>query len=464
MAAAVAPRDYTITYGSAIVGSGDPGDDTMITGFSRSERNWEGMTFEFEVLNHNAAGVGEIEGFEELFRTPDQALTVAIGGVTRYTFNPSAQTALNVRPRIVKEGQEGDSARTVIYRITIDVGLPANLDSRVGRRESRVDVAFGPNQIKEVTFSGVWTAVPGTDARAQFDAQIAGFESTELTAIGGTFQLVEQRQGDSDDNDKELTFERVYREIKFNEASGTLNSPNMVLEALNVKRNDPAPGDAFGPDKVQRLQEIEVSYEAVLDAQNDTDLKGFWTSTARPRILQYLRTLAGRSTIAVIAEAPEFQGVANRIVATMSVRVAFRNRLVEASVSWEADNAFGNLLLPILDGNSLSKALLKIPRSMVRTITERLVLPKEAAVELSASPNKLESLRFNLIDASVKDGQWIPISEKPKVTRDVLGRKERFTLTEITLTRVEEFAVIREPAESVTFSDPAGASGNIFTQ
>lgn len=144
----------------------------------------------------------------------DGALTVKVNATTIESFDPAAATLTCYKAvgELEKTTDQPDSVFASTYRFRVRFKRPATVDD--GQRDGSYRVVSGLQNRRAVTFSGTWTAVPGTGARAQFAAQIAGYTATTLTAIdaAATWQEVD-REVTPNDTDSEATYSITYWEV-----------------------------------------------------------------------------------------------------------------------------------------------------------------------------------------------------------------------------------------------------------
>lgn len=148
---------------------------------------------------------------ETAFRTPYQNCAVTIGGNTFNSWSHTAGTGFNGMPAAIKPGKIGDSGLSRIYEIEIQFGMPADTYGTSYRRESTVRVTWTPDRRQHVAIDGVYTVNGSTSARAQYLAAIGAYATSILTALGGSFDLLEESV-ENDDQNKVATFHRLYDE------------------------------------------------------------------------------------------------------------------------------------------------------------------------------------------------------------------------------------------------------------
>ena len=148
---------------------------------------------------------------ETAFRTPYQACNVSIGGNTFNSWSHTAGTGFNGMPASIKPGKLGDSGCSRVYEIEIQFGMPADTYGTSFRRESTVRVTWTPDRRQHVAIDGVYTCNGVTTGQAQYLAAIGAYATSILTALGGTFDLLEESV-ENDDQNKVATFHRLYDE------------------------------------------------------------------------------------------------------------------------------------------------------------------------------------------------------------------------------------------------------------
>jgi hypothetical protein len=207
-------RELSITYAGYTVGgsSGIHPCDNF-----RFEKTYRSAFIEFEFLIVSSDGTTATFNTmcataEAAYRTPRGALTVSMNG-TELSFDPSSNTGFDSAPKIEKVDSPANTATSRLYRVHVDVALPADLSGQAGRSDSRVNLMTPQNLRRSLEVSGEYTALGSNDARAQYNAQIASYVSAlEGTFSAGTWVKVDE-SADANDTTKSLTFRALYREV-----------------------------------------------------------------------------------------------------------------------------------------------------------------------------------------------------------------------------------------------------------
>lgn len=149
---------------------------------------------------------------EAAFTTPYAALTVVQSGSTILSLSHTASTGFNSHPKIIKTESLADSGRSRRYVVRIDFEMPATNFGTSYRQDSSVKLEYDESRRRRISIDGIYTANGSTGARAQYLASIGAYVSSIQTALGGTYDLLED-VATADDQDKILTFHRRYDEL-----------------------------------------------------------------------------------------------------------------------------------------------------------------------------------------------------------------------------------------------------------
>lgn len=369
-------RTLAITYGSYVVGLGGTSSDVRPTDKVTVEQEYTSgrVSFEVMVLSSSASAFATVEAaLVSAFRTPEQTLTVALGGQTRYSFSPASNTGFNTSPSIEKLAGVEDTDRSGRYRIEISFGLPASLAGKSGRQSASVSVRTDPAGIQEVTISGVYTALSGNSAREQYDAAIATYVAAVKSALSITdWELVGRPIEEDDHNGTALRFARVYREIFRNQGVGTTDVAGIVNPRLRIRRTDSATGDTTELGQTEPLRSMDLSYTCTVDKSVTTDLDSFYTSTIRPHLIAEAEALAGTGVI-VQRESPNFDLFANRVYVDMDLLADVGTGLFSASVEVEDVISNGEVRFVVWDGNPYSRDVYQGPKAWIRRIRKSVL-------------------------------------------------------------------------------------------
>lgn len=350
-------RDFEITYGTYTVGgTTDKLIDASLQRL-RIERRYLAVSVEFDFIvtgSSYAAFKTACNDAEVAFAKPRQRLQIKLGASTIDDYNPTAgasgNSGFDAAPSIQKIGDVADTGLSRRYRARVEVATPADLTGQSGRGDSAIEVAFSPSRRRTVTITGFYTALTSNDARAQYNAQGATYAASVLTTLGGTYELVEEVAGPSNDSDKRIEFRRVYEEVLLNQASGTLDHADIARQSLVVFKTRVAPGDTPGSG-AERLHELRIGYEAFFDKTAVTDLHAAYTGTVRPWILQHLADTFGASSTAIIEEAPEIDAVNRVIRCSMRVLAVGGSAVVAHVLVREIREQKGKVFIPVWNGD-----------------------------------------------------------------------------------------------------------------
>jgi hypothetical protein len=329
---------------------------------------------EFDVL---VLGTSEADfslrcaALETAFTKPDQALIVGLGSQVLLSF--AAAPTDYCRPTLSKSAGDADTARSRLYSIRIDVDPSAAQLSPAGLREVGVSLQLSPAGRKTVVLSGLWTATTGT-GRAAFDAGIDGYANSVLSALGGTYELVEQPAATSDRPDHVLEFRRTYRERLWAEAGAALDDPDVVNQSAHFRRVRTAPGDSHlgggGTESAQpvvRLVRVEIAYTAWVK-RTVTSLPSKWESI-KDWLLGVASSDFSMAGAALVEEDASFDYDDRRITARLVLLGPDGGTLLERSVTHATDDQDEEVLIPAWTGRRFSRYPYDGPTELLRTVS-----------------------------------------------------------------------------------------------
>lgn len=366
-------RELRITYGSTIVGAGST--IYLIDGPFTLAKDYETVTVSAEVVcvgTTVAEFLANCLALEAAFRVPRQFLEVRFGTNVHETFDPliGVNTGFDAVPRIDKAGSPGDTSLSRRYRISVSVAVPADLAGQSGRRSSAVTFSRTDSNRGRLTITGQYTALTANNARAQFNASIDAFVTAVLAGFSGTWEGPFDRQEATNDTDKSLNFSRVYEELLYNQSVGALDDTNLRRQTLTVSHSIDAPGDSvlFG-QTARRLRRVTVTYTAAVDRTVSTNLQSVYDGRVKPWLVANLRAFAGSSQVALVEQTPTFDPVENRISVTMTLLASGLSNLIAARVTTSEVERSGISLVPVWDGDRMSKVAFRGPGIITRTVT-----------------------------------------------------------------------------------------------
>jgi len=258
-------RELEFTYAGLVIGKGQTDSSYNLTDKYTFSKEYGKASLSFDVVVQSPTRATFLTSEAALiaaYRKPDQVLVVVLEATDREKFDPSDNSGFNLRARCEKLGSEEDTANSSRWRCTVTVELPADLTGRSGRLTSQVDVQTDPAGIRTLQITGTYTALSSNEARAQFEASILTYATALILGLGSTiasWDLIGTPTAVSDDQDKFITFSRVYQELVFNQAIGVLNSANLVGETLKVQVSRQS-ADALG--RVQTPRPTSESLKA----------------------------------------------------------------------------------------------------------------------------------------------------------------------------------------------------------
>ncbi len=371
-------RDLQIVYGDLTIGGpNSPGNTREPHGplMKKDGRDFSSIVFEFGIhAATDALFEAEKDTVEAELRKPFKDLTVTIESepIDYFTRKQSDDTGLDAEAtwEILEEDQARHSAR---YRVTIQMERPADWTAGTdadpaGLRDATISVNYIDSRRKEVRIDTEFTAISGTAARAQYEAKIAAYATAVLNVIdsGATWQLVNEPETEATRNNKTIRTSRVYKALL--ETQGTANVRD---QALHIRRRITAPGDTGV--NVKRLKILDVHYEAGIDSDDSTDLRGEWNSILS-FIAGQVRSYAGGGTLALIENHPDFDQSNNRIVADCTFWATGGSRILEQQIMARVERDMGKRLRDVYDGGDLSKRLYQSVGSKRLTITHTVTM------------------------------------------------------------------------------------------
>lgn len=327
-------RDLKVTYGATVIGGST--DYLIVDTPFRLHLTPTDGEFECEVLlalDTEAAFLTAEGTLMTAFNTPRLRLRIELGSAERYDFDPADSTGFDHEASCEKLPSIESTGQSSRYKILIAFKRQATLVNADGRSRSTTEITMGPSRIRQVVFSGAYTAVGTSNAYTMYTAGVATFTSGQLSTLlnGLTFNKVLDRAVLNDTN-KQLEFEQVFKEVVANEAVGTLDLAYLYDQQLSVVRTDMT--QESGEAGINPPQELTVSYDVSVDKETSTDLKGLWEGTIFPHLLSQCRGLSSGGTVIAVEVSPVFSVSENKISATFRA-LAYLSNLVMLDVEVE---------------------------------------------------------------------------------------------------------------------------------
>ena len=359
-------RELAISYGALSVGGTT---DRLIDGYVRITKSFVTASVEFDFVissSTEAAFATEIALVEASFRIPFKNLLVEQGSNTLLSLSHSANSGLNTMPTILKMEDLKDTGRSRRYTVRIDCEMPADNAPTSGVRESSVNVAYSPARKREVTISGVGTAISADDARTKYEAIIDAFCGSILTTLGGTYELGEEPNTETDYETKTIRFTRVYDEIIYSQA-GSSDDSRIVRQSIVISRSQIGPGDTINSN-AERLVNLSCVYSAWIDKDITQDLAGVW-SAIKGWVYSTIQNTFESGAIAITETAPNYDYDENQLTIQIAAVGSTGSKIIEHKQTVQLTTVEGVVLIPAWTGNPMSKYRYQGPQTVRRTTT-----------------------------------------------------------------------------------------------
>lgn len=438
-------REMAISYGNILVGG--PSRFYKLDGVHSLSIGYEESVVEFSFVvvgSDQPEFVSAVQAVETTFRKPHQTLQIRLASAKLLKFSHAESTGFSARPEIIKAGGPKDTGRSRAYRVRIMFGMPASTgaEKSSGLREATIDVAYSPSRRRTVSFSGLYTAVGSSGARAMYDSGASLYCLGELGTLGGTYELSEEAQVEADEQDKECRWTREYDELIFAQGSGATDDEDITRQELRIERRRVAPGDtqslgsssgsggagqptSTGLGAAERIVEITARYDAWVNAARTTNLKTKYDSGLKSWITDQAGEIQNGALV-LVSESVELIPDDNRISATLVFHAlpAGENAALERTVTVEDNQDTGRKIVGVWTGDPMSGYLYQGHTKMLRTIT--LVLIEAGASDVREAMSRgltaADSARGQpLMNPGSGDGQWIEMSRNASALPRVRG-------------------------------------------
>lgn len=423
-------RELSIRYGDLTMG-GD--SDYPLDGYHEVTHDHESVdiSWSFFVTSDSEDGfVSKCKDVETRLRRPYQDLEITLGRSLLFRRRQSDNTGLDSQPEVSKGGDPADTGRSRLYRVRVRMGLPADNVDTLGHRRSSISVAYSPSRRKTVTIEGMFTAVTSNDARAQYEAKIATFCTSALTAIGGTFELIGEPVTRTSTNGKTIDFLRVYEERIYGQGSSTLDDSALVGSVLEVSRTSRNTGHS--PD-AQDLTEVIGQFSCSVDKTVSQDLAAKWASV-KPWIIEKMQAQTG-SRFALVSARPVFDydrntiactlvGLGTDLDATSQDQIAHRIEVADSRPS-------GKVFVPAWTGNPEDCYIYDGPVVTLRTITQTTKILGHVSID------QVNDIGRGYARLEAPGDSWVRVEERPARVHLVEGLPgSTLQSTEITMTSI----------------------------
>lgn len=392
-------RLIKISYAGLTIGLGGNASITLTDKFSFSQGYTEAsLTFDCVVRNATRSTFLAAElALRTAFGTPDGDLDVELGGSDRYAYTQSGNTGFNARATCEKPGSVEDTANSSRWRCSVVVQLPANLSGRDGRQSSSVRVDATPSGRRTVTISGTYTALSSNSAVAQYVSAGTTYCDAVLSAVGGAYELITPLNASGsgfaavagfsyDDQNKVVSFTRVYRENIFNQSASTADVAGIKDPTFVVTRSTP-PTEGDPSVTNASLVRLRGVYSCWVDKDTTTDLLTLYDGTIRPYLVAQMEAHSGGGAAVVSLEEPVYDKAENRIFATIEAVTQGVSGLVTSRLEMTDDVTSGVEIAPVWNADPLAADIYPFPVFHLRTVTRTSVVVSGSSAVLPDIPN-----------------------------------------------------------------------------
>ena len=309
---------------------------------------------------------------EAAYRTPRKDLVVTMGGQTFVSWKHSDNTGFNADPHIEKVvPSKFNTGRSREYRILIRFGRPADVSDTSGRRDSRVSLRYAGSRRRQLSISGVYTALSSNTARQQYEASIAAY-ATAVQGVLGAFQWEKvNEQANADDQNKVLEFEVVYNQLIHSQNGSNYDDSALVNQVLIVSRAREAPGDSI--PTARRLVRLQFNFSAEVDYTVTQDLSGKWAAVL-PWVITRIRTVFGVSSVALV-EQHEDHDYDNNVIRATGVLLAAGSTVLQYISTAVDDRSPGGVVQRYwVEGRPRAGRRYQGPETWIRTVNEEMML------------------------------------------------------------------------------------------
>ncbi len=317
-------REMSVAYdGQAIPGT-IAGASLHLTGIHRILKGFDTaeVVFRFVVQSatetiHAAACLA----VEALFSAKGGDLDIELLANNSLSFSEAANTGFDITPLISKPGETDprfDTNTSRLYEVSVSAGVPALVagDSPAGTdgiREFGYDVSYTSARRGGIVVRGVATATPAPSlatATANIASIVPGRVATIAAAFGWTVEIVSQRDTPNE-GDTEANFEHAYRQVIFDQESGTLNSTLIIDPVMSIRVG--VPGTTDDP-KASPLRTVVCDYTAAIDSTQSRTMIDVFNNVILPYVLSTMRSTVGGSMALTLVE-PAYNNDENTLTA-----------------------------------------------------------------------------------------------------------------------------------------------------
>ena len=365
----------TIVYGSLTMGGATAYQLHDVHAFDSSYEE-AAVSWVVVITDPNEATLETLaKALEAELSLPNLDLRVSIGTtpIDWIELNHSDNTGFNARPNFQLLGTHR-SANSRAYRCSVRVLKPATEPGKDGRQSESVIVSTDDSGRLTLQIEATYTALPpATSASAAVAAGFPAFVTAQQALFPGIeWDDTEAQTLRRTAEDKIATVSARYFEIKqFEQSSGTLDDPEIVADTWNVAVFREGPGDLTGSAAGRFVSVVvdvscNVPFSQITDPE--VDLVQIYEAKLRPYAREVARSQTSAGALAILNENPAFDMRNSRIVARITF-VGTETNLISSSLVIGETSSLGKFLVPVLDGDSDSRDLHRVPTRRRRVIT-----------------------------------------------------------------------------------------------
>ncbi|RME87037.1 MAG: hypothetical protein D6785_02510, partial [Planctomycetota bacterium] len=296
------------------------------------------------------------------------------------------------------------------YSWHCEIQLPADdLTQDNYRREASWSITYGENRRPEINFQGVYTAGGGNTAKQNYDANVGAWISSIFTALSFTeanFELVNEQINADNDENATINFNRLYREIIFNDTSAELNNPAIKQATVSFARTWDTEAGLSNAGGVR----VSVQYSCFVDKDDPTygsytALAGLWKNVIRPHLITQSKTIWGGNLSVMESENTTIDPTQRQIQSSLQILVSGRGNLLSYTESIEITEEKQWQYRKILDGQDDTYTFW----SPGRKISATQSIEEERLYGLPQSTRLLDSNEKGLaalVLITSKNGEW----------------------------------------------------------
>ena len=488
-------RSFTIAYGDKTIGINETRMDAEGGKLRVSETpETFSIDFNFVLIGTTAANLkAETDELHRKFKKIRQNVVITINGQTAWSFSHSDNTGFNSRATLSKTGGTKDGGLSRTFSCKIEVGLPFEDASLLGRRSSQVSVSTSSNRKITLNITGEYVchsaagdASEKKSALQNYYRAVDAYVTSVKSILTG---VVEDYSPDGSESPPTLVFERISEDYSYddqnkvlnfavteeellykqNKDNSTIDNPDIYNQTLSLMMSRQWPGDsrqgeaAGGAGNRYRVTKVTAQYNCLvkknLDDQTGSpkDLEAVYFDTIRPFLLDEINNITEfQGTTGFICTVTEenvsYDKTALAISATILADLIISgtdgngNTIIQKSLTITDDEKLGMYLVPVwatgAGGDYLSKYVFSGPGSHVRnvTVTYRVIGAKMAHVHAG----NFIGNEANMEEITPAGNGWVTVDRHSNSTVLEIGTPEtggdadQYIVTDYTLVTVSE--------------------------